>query len=183
MNPEKSEIVCSNDAARGFLYRAWPGARLINPEKATLLGSPIRDISCITTLIEGKIEMLRTVGERLKHLFSHDAILLLRHSFAILELFYNLRTASCFLSLRIQEHVNILRSVVIVIVNIHLSEQYPAWIQTMLPVKNGGLGIRNAVQLALSPFWLLLLSALSEFFVYSLHISKVLHPHLYRLRP
>ena len=97
LNPQKSEIICSDHVARGLLLCALPGARVTDPEKATLLGSPIRDISCITAKLDEKIEMLRTMGVRLKHLFSHDAIPLLRHSFAIPKLLYNLRTARCFL--------------------------------------------------------------------------------------
>ncbi len=38
------------------------------------------------------------------------------------------------------------------ITNIHFGEDDPAWVQATLPVKMGGLGIRNAVQLAPSAF-------------------------------
>ena len=75
-----------------------PGTRVTDPERATLLGSFIGNTSCISAILEEKIEMLKTMGERLKYLFSQDAILLLRHSFSIPKLLYNLRTSPCSLS-------------------------------------------------------------------------------------
>ena len=118
-----------------------------------MLGSPVGDIDCISAVLEEKIGMLKTMGERLKYLFSHDAILLLRHSFAIPKLLYNLRTSPCFLSPKLQEYDNLLRSIVSSIVNIRFGEDDPAWTQATLPsVKSGGLGIRSAVQLAPSAY-------------------------------
>ena len=152
LNHQKSEIISSDNAARGSVLCAIPGARVIDPEKATLLGSPVGDIDCISAVLEEKIGMLKTMGERLKYLFSHDAILLLRHSFAIPKLLYNLRTSPCFLSPKLQEYDNLLRSIVSSIVNIRFGEDDPAWTQATLPVKSGGLGIRSAVQLAPSAY-------------------------------
>ena len=120
--------------------------------------------------------MLRTTGERLNHLFSQDTIPPLRHSFAIPKLLYNLRTAPYFLSLRLQQYNNPLRSIVSGTVNIHLSEKDPAWIQAILPVKNGGLWLRSAVQLAPSTF---LASATA---CYEL-ISHILPAHLQSSAP
>ena len=109
--------------------------------------------------------MLRTMGDRLKFFFSHDAILL-RHSFAIPKLLYILRISPCFLSPSLQEYDNLLRSTVSSIVNIHFED--PAWSQAILPMKSGGLGIRSAVQLAHSAF-LASAAACSEL-IYSLFI-------------
>ena len=96
LNNQKSEIICSDHVARGTILCALPGAHVTSPESATLLGSPIGDISSISATLLGKIRMLETMGDRLKYLFSHDAILLLRHSFTIPKLLYNLRTSPAF---------------------------------------------------------------------------------------
>ena len=157
LNHQKSEIISSDNAARGSVLCAIPGARVIDPEKATLLGSPVGDIDCISAVLEEQIGMLKTMGERLKYLFSHDAILLLRHSFAIPKLLYNLRTSPCFLSPKLQEYDNLLRSIVSSVVNILFGEDDPAWTQATLTVKSGGLESGAQCSLHLLPIWLLLL--------------------------
>ena len=83
LNPQKSEIICCDDASRGLIINALPGAQVIYADNATLLGSPIGDVACISAILEEKIGMMRTMGDRLKFLFSHDAILLLHQSFAV----------------------------------------------------------------------------------------------------
>ena len=99
-NSQKSEIICHDDASRGLLFNALPGAQVIDPDNATLLRSPKGDVACISAILEEKIGILRTMGDRLKFIFSHDAILLLCHSF---EMLYILRTSPCFLSPSLQE--------------------------------------------------------------------------------
>ena len=73
-----------------------PSLRTMNYSNATLLGSPIEDVDCINGVIIRKNEMLEFMGERLNLLCSHDALTLLRHSFAISRVLYTLRTAPCF---------------------------------------------------------------------------------------
>lgn len=95
LNPQRSEIICSDHAAREFLLCIHCLiAGVIDSEKATFLESPVDDISLITTVLDEKIK-LDGNGETLKHLFSNDAIPLLHHSFSIPKLLYNLRTALC----------------------------------------------------------------------------------------
>ena len=168
LNPQKSEIIRHDDASRGLVLNALPGAQVIDTDNATLLRSPIGDVACISAILEEKIRMLRTMSDRLKFIFSHDAILL-HHSFAIPKLLYILRTSTCFLSPSLQEYDNLLRSTVSSIVNIHFED--PAWSQAILPVRSGGLGIRSAVQLAPSAF-LASVTACSEL------ITHILPPHL-----
>ena len=115
---------------------------------ATLLGSPIGDVSSISSSLYGKTQLLRKMGDRLQHLATQDAILLLRHSFAIPKLLYCLRTAPCFLSSMLQSYDDLLKSIVSTITNTHFSEDDLAWTQASLPVKFGGLGIRSAVHAA-----------------------------------
>ena len=82
LNPHKSKIICHDDASRRLVLNAFPGAQVIDPDNATLLLSPIGNVACISSILEEKIGMLRTMGDRLKFLISNDAILL-RKSFAI----------------------------------------------------------------------------------------------------
>ena len=90
------------------------------------------------------------MGERLQHLSSHDALLLLRHSLAIPKLLYILRSSPSFLSPCLKSYDDELRALVSRITNVPLED--PAWSQASLPVRCGGLGIRSAVQLAPSAF-------------------------------
>ena len=123
----------------------------MDPTNATLRGSSIGVLASISTILE-EIRSLEVMRERLKHLSTHDALLLFRHSFAILKLLYSLRTTSCFLSPMLQEYDNLLKSSVSDIVSIYFSDGDPAWTQGTLPVKYGGLGIRSEVQLAPSAY-------------------------------
>ena len=152
LNPQKSEIICANPESANFFQSSFPGALVVNTAKATLLGSPIGDVYSISESLTAKVEMLQRRGQRLQCLSSHDAILLLKHSFALPKLLYSLRTAPCFLSPVLKDYDDVLRSTLSAITNIHFGVDDPSWTQATLPVKMGGLGIRSAVQLAPSAF-------------------------------
>ncbi len=152
LNREKSEIVCADCDTSNAILPSLQGAQVVYPAKATLLGSSIGDLSSVSDVLRTKADMLRKMGDRFQHLSAHDAILLLKHSFALPKLLYNLRTSPCFLSPVLQEYDELLKSIVGHITNIHFDKNDPAWTQATLPVKMGGLGIRSAVQLAPSAF-------------------------------
>ena len=86
------------------------------------------------------------------NLDAHDALLLLRHSFAIPKLLKILRTSHCFLSEKLVDFDDLLQSILSSTLNISLGINDPAWPQVQLPMKLGGLGIRSACQLAPSAF-------------------------------
>ena len=66
----------------------------MNTDDATLLGSPLGDHECVSRHIGEKVNVLKLMEDRIKHLHSHDAlVLLLRHSFAIPKMMHILRTA------------------------------------------------------------------------------------------
>ena len=148
LNSRKTEIICPNTDATASLRFSLPGAHVVDPMKATLLGSPIGDVSCISDTLRAKTNLLRMMGDRLQLLSAHDAILLLKHSFALPKLLYCLRTSPCFLSPRVQEYDTLLKDIVSGITNVHFGEGSPTWAQATLPVKLGGLGIRCAAQIA-----------------------------------
>ena len=92
------------------------------------------------------------MSDRLQHLGKQDAIILLRHSFAIPKLLYSLRTSPCFSSPALASYDDELRSILSSITNTYLVESSSVWTQATLLVSYGGLGIRSAVQLAPSAF-------------------------------
>jgi len=152
LNREKSEIVCAHPNTVNSILPSLQGAQVVEPAMASLLGSSIGDVSSVSDVLRSKTNMLKKMGERLKKLSAHDAILLLKHSFALPKLLYNLRTSPCFLSPVLQEYDSLLKSIVEQITNVPFNDNDPAWTQATLPVKMGGLGIRSAVQLAPSAF-------------------------------
>ena len=89
LNRGKSEIICANPNTLDPIAHCLPGAPLVHPSKATLLGSLIGDEPSVSEALTTKLNQLKRMVERL-HLFSsHDAILLLRHSFSLPKLLYN----------------------------------------------------------------------------------------------
>ena len=150
LNRQKSEVISTNPATASPILSAIPGAQVLDPANATLLGSPIGDVASIMSVINDKIRHLTTMGERLQHLSTQDALLLLRNSFAIPKLLYTIRSSPSFLSPSLQSYDETLRSILSDITNINLNET--AWTQASLPVKSGGLGISSSVQLAPSAF-------------------------------
>ncbi len=88
------------------------------------------------------------MGSRFQHISAHDALTLLRHSFSIPKLRYLLRTAPCFLSSLLEDYDHTLRTILSSVTNTPLLHNDRAWLQAVLPVKSGGLGVRRAADLA-----------------------------------
>ena len=152
LNRSKSEIICNNPTTLDSILSSLPGACVVDPKKATLLGCPIGDLLSISNAIIKKVRKLETMDDRLKDLATHDAILLLHHCLAIPKLLYTLRTSPCFLSPELENYDNLLKNIVSKTVNIHFGDNDSMWTQASLPVRYGGLGIRSAVDLAPSAF-------------------------------
>ena len=89
--------------------------------------------------------------ERLQLLQVQDALLLLRHSYAIPKILYVLRSSPSYSSPCLEDYDSRLRNVLSEIMNIRL-EPGPSWSQASLPVRVGGITIGNAVQLAPSAY-------------------------------
>eukprot|EP00731_Ephydatia_muelleri_P021279 Em0013g1006a len=152
LNPQKSEVVGNNSELIAGIQSMLPGVRVVDPAVATLLGSPIGGTESLDAAIDTKTAMLKCLRERFRYITCHDAYLLLRHSLAIPKLLYLLRTSPCFLSPSLKIYDDELRATICSSFNIHLIESDSSWIQSILPVNCGGLGIRSAVQLAPSAF-------------------------------
>ena len=136
-----------------------PGLRIVDCSTTTLLGSPVGSAEGVDSMLMSKVEVLKYMGERLGRLTSHDALLLLRHSFAIPKVLFVLRTAPCFLSDQLGFFDDILRFVLSHTLNIDLTLQ-STWLLATLPVRVGGIGINEQFSWYPQPIWPLLLVAL-----------------------
>ena len=88
--------------------------------------------------------------DRLSLLSSHDALVILKSALSTPKLLYTLRTSPCSDHPELEHFDALLRSGLSSIVNINISDVN--WIQSSLPVSDGGLGIRSAALLAPSAF-------------------------------
>ena len=111
-----------------------------------LLGAPVLIGPAVDTLLQNKVGELKRAINRLKLLHSHDALVLLRNSLAMLKLLYTLRTSPCADNRILSDFDETLKSGLTTILNVDISNDQ--WLQAFLPVRNGGLGIRSAEMLA-----------------------------------
>ena len=151
LNVVKSEIISCEQSAVGDVLSAFPGLRFVDIHQASLLGSPLSSGAMVACL-DFQIAQLKLIGERLCHLQTHDAITILRHSFAIPKLLHILRTSPAFSSPLLTSWDNLLMSIVSRITNINFNVGDSSWLQATLPVNAGGLGFRSASNLAPSAF-------------------------------
>ena len=151
LNVMKSELICTDRSAMQSFLLEFPGLQPMSPNEAVLLGSPLGDGS-MTAVLESQLQQLKVVGERLCYLQTHDALTILRNSFAIPKLLHILRTSPAFMSPLLLSWDNLLLSIFSRITNIDFNPEDPSWIQATLPVRCGGLGIRRASFLAPSAF-------------------------------
>ena len=152
LNHQKTKVIFTDDAARTAILSSFHGARVIDVLNTCLLGSPTGDESSIFAALEERIELFRCMGNRLKHLFIQNALLLLRHSVAIPKLLYSMKTSPSFLSPQLWGYDALLRTILSTILNILFDEDDPSLIHANLSVCCGGLGVRSEVQLAPSAF-------------------------------
>ena len=152
LNHSKSEVISEDRNTIAAVLEVAPDLCPVSPEQATLLGSPIGGQKGIDESINEKVEALRTMGNRLRYLHTHDAFCLLRHAFALPKVLYTLRTSPSFRSPHLKDFDLLLRSLLGDIANINITDNDMAWAQASLPVWSGGLGVRSATQLAPSAF-------------------------------
>ena len=151
LNEDKLQLFCSDPATRSEILSAVPGLHVLTREEVVVLGSPVGGIESLSGAIVQKVERLDLMGGRLHLMHAHDALLLLRHSFAMPKILHMLRSAPCFLSPAVEAYDSLLRKVLGDITNDCLEED-ETWTQASLPVGVGGIGVRRAAQLAPSAF-------------------------------
>ena len=153
----ESELICADTATRDAMLSVAPSLRPVDPRNATLLGSPIGSADGVDSTIRVKKEALEVLGDRLQHLYAHDALCLLRHVFSLPKMLYTLRTSPCFLSLELELFDHLQRKLSGSIINIDLFVNDRAWAQ--LPSQYGQVASVSGVSPSwdLLPFWPLLL--------------------------
>ena len=131
----------------------WAGSglnfTLVESDTAFFLGSPLGKGGVDEALRVVRAE-LTEVGPRLCRLSSHEAFYLLKASFGMPRLQYILRCSPTFDSTELKFLSDGIRELLSVVLNIQLGDE--AWAQASLPVRWGGLGIRDVTQLAASSF-------------------------------
>ena len=157
LNPQKCEykILGPDNATlkeniKSELEKITPGIREILNDNAVLLGCPLTD-ETIEPFLQRKFDQLDLFASRLRNISSHCAYYLLKHSLTIPRLNYFLRCCP------VWKKVDLLRiydqKITLILeetLNCNLSRE--ACLQSSLPVKMGGLGIRNAAKLAIPSF-------------------------------
>ncbi|XP_037034393.1 uncharacterized protein LOC119073191 [Bradysia coprophila] len=115
-----------------------------------LLGSPLT-LSGIKSAINKKLRKLKIMVGRMDKLNAHHSYCLLRSSLSIPQLSYLLRTTPCWNAMdELEEYDRVLKDAMESIVNCRFTEN--SWNEATLPVKLGGLGLRNATNLCYSSF-------------------------------
>ena len=151
LNVDKSELISCDESAVTAVLSAFPGLQFIRTHQLTLLGSPLGQ-GAMDICLGVQLHQLKTIGEHLCHLQTHDAITIFRHSFSIPKLLHILCTSRAFTSPLLVSWNNLLMSIVSRITNINFRMGDSSWLQATLPVKSGGLGFRSASNLAPSAF-------------------------------
>jgi hypothetical protein len=124
--------------------------KVVDPGEATLLGSSLLTASATDFILKKRLDSFMTATSRLGYLQAHDALVILKHSLSVPSLLHNLRTSYlCDQAILSRFDVE-LRRCLSQVLNISLDDSQ--WMQASLPVKDGGLGIRKACQLAPSAF-------------------------------
>lgn len=155
VNPSKCEFSCLSSSASFAKHVAEsletksPGIRSIPYNHLDLLGAPLHKDS-VEAGLKQKLQQLKSLTSRLSELDSHDALFLLRNSFALPRFTYLLRCAPCFDVPALLECGTFLRETLESILNCRLDDDQ--WAQASLPVARGGLGIRDPKDVALPAF-------------------------------
>ena len=150
LNEQKCELITDDDDVVDKFRVDAPSILHIKTSQAVLLGASIGSTEEIDSTLSRKVAEFQRLTSRLKQLNAHDAFFLLKNCFSLPKLQYVLRCAPCFNSQVLHRYDNMIRDTLQSILNVELTDS--AWQQATLPVKNGGIGIRLATQVALPAF-------------------------------
>jgi len=147
-----------------------PSIKVFGASDAVLLGAPISD-EAISGILSIKSANLGTFAKRLKCLSAHSAFFLLRASVSIPRLIYFLRCAPTWRRWEsLRNYDDVLKATLETILNCEMSPE--AWLQSSLPVSDGGLGVRHATDLSIPCFLSSVHSVLPL-------VQSLLPPHLH----
>ena len=145
LNVTKCELIiadgrrCSLPIIGSFIH--------VDPEKATLLGTPLLTGSCMDKALNGHCENLSRAVGRLKLISAHDALTIIRHSLSAPKLNYMLRASPSAGHSSLVIFDDIQRKALCTIINVDFTDSQ--WAQASLL---GGLGVRSVSSLAPSAF-------------------------------
>ena len=136
LNISKCELI-AQEPSKVAGFAAFKDFRLIKLEDMRLLEAPILNNRAMEAILKEKMHLLEKV--------------ILRKSLGISKMQYILRTANCADKPERTEFDITLRSGLVDILNVELTDIQ--WIQASLPVRSGGLGFQSAVTPAPSAFF------------------------------
>ena len=173
MNYEKCEIAVlgtESDEVKNEIFGRFDsisnGIQRMNVKNEFLLGSPLTEAAS-TLCLENKTKDLMNLTEKLKQISSHSAYYLLRFSLTTPRLIFFLRGSPMWRNVSgLQRYDDVLKNSLETLFNLHLTEK--AWIESSLPIKKGGIGIRHASDIALPCF-------LSSMYNVSSLLNQLLH--------
>ena len=146
-NPSKCEMIeCSLAASHGALQ----GFIHLDKSEASLLGAPLLAGKVMDDILQGKCKELANGMSRSCLMDPHDALILLRAAGGHPTIMNVLRAAPYVDNLALEHFDSMLRSGLSKIVICELSDL--AWIQTGLPIRDGGLGARSVALYEYDPF-------------------------------
>ena len=151
LNTAKCEVITNDVSVVAHFRDLAPDIVHVEPQSAVLLGAPIGGDHATDEVLTAKLVELQRLGERLKLLSAHDAFYLLKNCFTLPKLAYTLRCAPCFQSDLLSQYDAVIKDTLKAVLNIQLSDT-ASWAQAVLPVANGGLGVRLATDVALPAF-------------------------------
>ena len=148
LNHSKCEVLSRADD-RGWDYPMRAFTR-VGHEEMTLLGAPLYTGVALDTALERHCGVLQQAFHKLEKLPSQNALILLRSSFGASKLGHLLRCSPCYLHPSLERLDQIMRTGLEAIINVSLGDDQ--WLQSTLPIRDGGLGLRRVVSLAPSAY-------------------------------
>ena len=148
LNSSKCEVISHPDS--NFADPTISSFIFVNVADATLLGAPLFPGKILDDTWLARCEDLKRAADRLSLLSAQDALLLLRVSFSAPRVQHLLRCSPSVDNPALELFDGHLRSALSRISNTSISDTQ--WLQASLPIRYGGLGIRQVRSLALPAF-------------------------------
>ena len=149
LNHAKCEVLGLSKEGQKIWQSSGLNFALIESESACFLGSPL-GTEGVDEALKAKSQELNEISPRLAKLSSHEAFYLLKASFGMPRLLYLMRSAPTFGSSDLPPLSSRIRELLSGTLNVQLEDD--AWAQASLPVRWGGLGVRDVVGVSASAF-------------------------------
>jgi len=148
LNPSKCEVISHPCSA--FTDPVLQSFTPVRVDEAVLLGAPLFPGSALDNTWGDCCMELNRVADRLASLSAKDALLLLRISFSAPRVQHLLRCSPSVDNPGLEKFDSLLRLALTRTANTDILDSQ--WLQASLPIKDGGLGIRQVCSLALPAY-------------------------------